>query len=153
MTRPVPAHRAGSVASRRRGLRRGFSVVEVIVAMVLLGVALSTLGVLAFTASRRNTVVANSSYRAAAMRYLFDRYSALDYDDLDPATQSLDSTLTTGPMPYRMRAEFVTTANPNERQIRLVVTPANTIIKPETTFVRRFRWATENPLNTPNMGL
>ena len=128
--------------------RRGFSVVEVVVAIVLLGVSLSTLGVLAFTASRRNVTVASVAYRSGAMRFLFDRYSALDYDALNPATQSLDSTVTTGPMPHRLQAIFVTTTNPNERQIRLVVTPKNTLVAPETTFVRRFRWATKNPLNT-----
>ena len=131
-----------------RASRRGFSVVEVVVAIVLLGVALSTLGVLAFTASRRNVTVANAAYRSAAMRYLLDRYSAMDYDDLNPTTQSLDSTVTTGAMPHRLQAIFVTTTNPNEHQVRLIVTPRNTLIAPETTFVRRFRWATKNPLNT-----
>lgn len=147
----VAGPRAKSASSGRRG-RRGFSIVEVIVAMVLLAVSLSTLGVLAFTASRRNTTVANSAYRAAAMRYLFDRYSALDYDDLTVA-QAMDSTVTTGPMPFRMQAVYVTNANPNEQRIQLIVTPVNALIKPETTLVRRFRWATENPLNTTNMGL
>lgn len=128
--------------------RSGFSVVEVVVAIVLLGVALSSLGVLAFTASRRSVTVANAGYRSAAMRYLFDRYSAMTYADLLPATQSLDSTVTAGPMPHRLQAVFVTTTNPNERQVRLVVTPRNALIAPETTLVRRFRWATENPLNT-----
>ena len=143
MTAPSLARRP-----RRGAARRGFSVVEVVVAIVLLGVSLSSLGVLAFTASRRNAVVANAAYRAAAMRYLFDRYSAMDYDDLLPTTQSLDSTVTAGPMPHRLQAIFVTTTNPNEHQIRLIVTPTNRLIAPETTFVRRFRWATENPLNT-----
>ena len=133
---------------RRPTTRRGFSVVEVVVAIVLLGISLSSLGVLAFTASRRNATVASAAYRSAAMRYLFDRYSAIDYDDLLPTTQSLDSTVTTGPMPHRLQAIFVTTPNPNEHQIRLIVTPANRLVAPETTFVRRFRWATENPLNT-----
>ena len=135
--------RAGSA----RRSRRGFSMVEVMVAIVLLGVSLTSLGALAFTASKRNTTVANAAYRSAAMNYLFDRYSALDFDQLD-AAQSLDSTVTTPPMPYRMQAQFITTTTPNERKIRLIVTPANTLIKPETTVVRRFRWATSNPLNT-----
>lgn len=141
-------HRRPTFRRMPQRARRGFSVVEVVVAIVLLGVALSSLGVLAFTASRRNVTVANASYRSAAMRYLFDRYSAMTYADLLPATQSLDSTVTTGPMPHRLQAIFVTTANPNERQVRLIVTPTNRLIVPETTFVRRFRWATENPLNT-----
>ena len=137
------------IASQRaRRPRRGFSLVEIVVAIMLLGIALSSLGVLAFTSSRRNALVANSAYRVAAMRYLFDRYSALDYDALDPTIQSLDSTVTTGAMPRRLQAVFLTTANPNERQIRLIVTPTNPIIAPETTLVRRFRWATQNPLNT-----
>jgi prepilin-type N-terminal cleavage/methylation domain-containing protein len=139
---------------RRRGFGRpGFSVVEVIVTIVLLGVALSTLGVLAFQTSRRNAIVANVAYRAAAMRYLFDRYSAMNYADIDPATQAFDSTVTKGPMPHRMIAQFVTTTNPNEKQVRLIVIPSNPLVAPETTFVRRFRWATENPLNTTSMGL
>lgn len=127
---------------------RGFSVVEVVVSIVLLGVALSSLGVLAFTASRRSVTVASAGYRSAAMRYLFDRYSAMNYADLTATSQSLDSTVATGPMPHRLEAIFVTTTNPNERQVRLIVTPRNALIPPETTFVRRFRWATENPLNT-----
>ena len=141
-------HRVPRSRVRAHRARRGFSVVEVVVAIVLLGVTLSTLGVLSFAASRRNVTVANGAYRSAAMRYLFDRYSAMDYDDLTAAAQSLDSTVTRGPMPHRLQAVFVTTTNPNERQVLLVVTPANRLIVPETTFVRRFRWATENPLNT-----
>ena len=138
--------------TRHEAPRRGFSIVEVVVAIMLLGIALSSLGVLAFQASRRNMIVANSSYRAAGMRYLFDRYSAMNYADI-VAAQAFDSTVTTGPMPHRLVAQFVTTANPNEKQIRLIVVPRNALIAPETTLVRRFRWATENPLNTTSMGL
>jgi prepilin-type N-terminal cleavage/methylation domain-containing protein len=133
--------------SRRGVRRRGFSIIEVIVSIVLLGISLSTLGVLAFQASRRNMVVANVGYRSAAMRYLFDRYSALDFDAID-GTQALDSTLTTGPLPLRMQAQMVTTTTPNEKRIRLIVTPTNAMVQPETTLVRRFRWASTNPLNT-----
>ena len=133
--------------ARRVAGRRGFSIIEVIVSIVLLGISLSTLGVLAFQASRRNMVVANVGYRSAAMRYLFDRYSALDFDAIDGA-QALDSTLTTGPLPLRMQAQMITTTTPNEKRVRLIVTPTNTLIKPETTLVRRFRWASTNPLNT-----
>jgi len=132
--------------ARRVAGRRGFSIIEVIVSIVLLGISLSTLGVLAFQASRRNMVVANVGYRSAAMRYLFDRYSALDFDAIDG--QALDSTLTTGPLPLRMQAQLITTTTPNEKRVRLIVTPTNTLIKPETTLVRRFRWASTNPLNT-----
>lgn len=131
----------------RAARRRGFSVIEVIVSIVLLGISLSTLGVLAFQASRRNMVVANAAYRSAAMRYLFDRYSALDFDAID-ASQALDSTLSTGPLPLRMQAQMITTTTPNEKRIRLIVTPTNRLILPETTLVRRFRWASTNPLNT-----
>lgn len=133
---------------RGRAPRRGFSVVEAVVAVVLLGVALSTLGVLAFTAARRNVTVASAAYRSGAMRFLFDRYSAMDYDELNATTESLDSTVTDGPVPHRLQATFLATTNFNERRVRLIVTPANELIAPETTFVRRFRWATENPLNT-----
>lgn len=150
MSSPV-SRRARRVRAHRP--KRGFSVVEVIVAIVLLGVALSTLGVLAFQTSRRNALVANAAYRAAAMRYLFDRYSALNYADLDPATQTMDSTVAAGPMPHRLVAQFVAISNPNEKQVRLIVVPANALVAPETTFVRRFRWATENPLNSTSMGL
>jgi prepilin-type N-terminal cleavage/methylation domain-containing protein len=136
-----------SARAPRAARRRGFSIIEIIVAIVLLGISLSTLGVLAFTASRRNMTVANAGYRSAAMRYLFDRYSALDFDDID-AAQALDSTVTESPMPYRMQAIMVAGASANEKQIRLIVTPTNTLIAPETTLVRRFRWAAVNPLNT-----
>jgi type II secretory pathway pseudopilin PulG len=129
--------------------RPGFSIIEVVVAMVLLGVSLSTLGVLAFTASRRNSTVANAAYRSGAMRLLVDRYSAIAFDDLVPATQALDSTITTGAMPHRLQAQFVTTGVlANERRVRLIVTPSNALIQPETVTVRRFRWSSTNPLNT-----
>lgn len=130
-------------------VRRGFSIIEVVVAVVLLGVSLSTLGVLAFTASRRNTTVANAAYRSGAMRTLFDRYSAIGFDDLNAATQTLDSTVTAGPMPHRLQAQFLTAGVlTNERRVQLIVTPANALIRPETSIVRRFRWSATNPLNT-----
>lgn len=130
----------------RRAPRRGFSMVEVLVAIVLLGVALSSLGVLAFQASRRNRVIGAAAYRAGAMSELVDRYSALEFDDLSAGTQSLDTTITTGPMPHRRRAVFEP-VGANQLQIRLIVTPTNTLVRPETTVVKRYKWVESNPLN------
>ena len=134
---------------RRRVPRRGFSIIEVMVAIVLIGIALSSLGILAFGASRRNATVSAAAYRAAVMGELVDRSSSLDYDFATTSVQALDSTITTGPMPHRRQVIIAqpTGALANERTITIIVTPTNTLIRPETTIVRRFKYQQVNPLN------
>ena len=133
--------------SRRpaRRARRGFSLVEVIVAIVLLGIALSSLGVLAFGASRKSMTQGAVAYRSAVMNELADRYEALEWLDLI-AQQGYDSTITTGPLPHR---RIVTIANfgDEERRVQIVVRPLNTMFREDVTVVRRIRFSTQNPLN------
>lgn len=131
-----------------RRARRGFSMVEVIVAIVLLGIALSSLGVLAFGASRKSLTQGAVTYRSAIMNEIADRYEALDWVDLGNA-QSYDSTIATGPFPHR-RVVTVVTAGLGldiERRVRIEIHPLNPRFRPDTTIVRRFRYSTVNPLN------
>lgn len=125
--------------------RRGFSLVEVIVAIVLLGIALSSLGVLAFGASRKSMTQGAITYRSAVMNEIADRYEALSWTDLGNA-QNYDSTIATGPLPHRRIVEIVEFP-PIERRVRIVIRPTNTLFREDTTIVRRFRYTTVNPLN------
>lgn len=143
--------RSRSSCRPRRTQRPGFSIIEVMVAIILIGISLSTLGILAAGAARRNQSVGIGAYRAAVMAELVDRSSSLDYDFATQSVNNLDSTVTTGPLPHRRQVIIATPSGglTNERTITIIVTPTNTSFRPETTVVRRYQYRAVNPLNLP----
>jgi prepilin-type N-terminal cleavage/methylation domain-containing protein len=108
--------RAARVAGSARG---GFSLVELIVAIVLLGVVLATLGGLSFRMAQNSLDIAASSSRDALGLALVNHITSIDYDSL-PNLPGHD-TVQVGNAVYEQEVTMV--AGVGRTDVTVVVTP------------------------------
>ena len=118
----------------RRKPRSGFVLLEVIVAMFILTLILSSLAALMYQVSRRSFLNIGGAYRNGVLLQEVNRLEALPYDSLAIGT----STATVTALPY-LYTRTVTITNPgsNVKTITLVIAPSNSLYRPDTaTFTR-----------------
>jgi prepilin-type N-terminal cleavage/methylation domain len=127
------------------GPRKGFSVVEVIVAMVLLAIAVSSLAALSYSVSRSSIKAAGSSFRNAVLMHEVNRLEAIPYDEITLGSTS--TSVTSGPYAHT-RVLAVSQAGTNVKLISLVITPVNVNYKPDTVSFSRTKARTTKVLNT-----
>jgi prepilin-type N-terminal cleavage/methylation domain-containing protein len=121
---------------RRPRLKRqsGFVLLEVIVAMFILTLILSSLAALMYQVSRRSFLNIGGAYRNGVLLQEVNRLEALPYDSLAIGTSSV----TVSSLPY-LYTRTVTVTNPgsNVKTVKLIIAPSNTLYKPDTaTFTR-----------------
>jgi Tfp pilus assembly protein PilV len=133
--------RADDGAPRKR--RDGFALVEAMVATVLF--ALITLGLAAMSVvvARRAVTSAATTARAATMGEQADRLQAIPYDSL--AARAGCTTINAPPLPH-VRCVTITALPNNKVQVRLIVTPIDPQLRPDTSTFTRSRGAKDNPL-------
>jgi prepilin-type N-terminal cleavage/methylation domain-containing protein len=139
------ANAAGLPAGNGRG-RKGFVLVEVIVAMVLLAVAVSSLAALVYSVSRSGLAATGSAYRNGVLMQEVNRLETLPYDSV--RVGSISTTVTTQPYPH---TRVVTVSEPVAnvvKTITVVVTPANSAFKPDTVMFTRTKARTSKVLCT-----
>lgn len=130
---------------RRRGLRRrgpsargGFILMEVVIAITLLALIMTPLAamVLAITANSHRTV--GNAYRNGVLMREVNLYEAIQYDSLLVGT--FTTVRTTKPYPHTSTVTVVEVLNRNQlkaKTVRLVITPSNSLYRPDTvTFLR-----------------
>ena len=133
----------------RTAPRQGFILLEVLVAMVLLGLVLSTLAAMMFAVAKRSITSTGSSYRNAILMQEVNRLEALPFDSLALGTTSV----TVGTMPYpHTRIVTVTTISDKAKQVQLVITPSIVAYKPDTVKFSRTLPATTTALDQPTGG-
>jgi hypothetical protein len=93
--------------------------------------------------ARRAVTAAATTARAATMGEQVDRLQAMPFDSL--AARAGCTTVTGPPLPHT-RCIVLTTLPNNKLQIRLVVTPTDLKLRPDTTTMSRARGAKDNPL-------
>ncbi len=125
--------------------REGFSLVEVVVAMVMLAVVVMSLGALTTVTAQRSIVLANSTGRQAFALQETNRMATIPYGSIN-ALAGCD-TLSTGQLRYR-RCISVTQAI-RYREITIIVTPLKIGTISDTIVFRRVAEAVSNPLFTP----
>jgi type II secretory pathway pseudopilin PulG len=125
--------------------RPGVSLVETLVAITLMGVVLSGLGGLAFTASRRTVDVAASGYRHGILVQEVNRLTAWPYTDLGSASGC--TTVSTGTFPHQ-RCISVTVISSTRSQVRVIVTPSQPGVAADTVTVERTRPPVGSVLST-----
>lgn len=135
---------AGIPAANRRS-RKGFVLVEVIVAMVLLAVAVSSLAALVYSVSRSGLAATGSAYRNGVLMQEVNRLETIPYDSM--AVGSMSTTVTAQPYPHT-RIVTVTEPVANVKTVKVVVTPANSAFKPDTVTFTRTRARTSKVLCT-----
>lgn len=125
--------------------RRGFSLIEVIVSMVLLAIAVSSLAAMMHSVSRSSIKVTGSAYRNGVLMHEINRLIALPYDSLGVGTQSYSAT--DGAYPH---TRTVTIAEPTAKlkTVKVVVTPSNPLYKPDTLQFTRTNAKTSKVLCT-----
>ena len=136
--------RARRALKRLRAKRRaGFALVEVMVAMVLFAIATLGLADMSVVVARRAVTSIAATARAAAMTEQADRLQAIPFDSL--VARAGCTTITAPPLPH-IRCVTITTLPNNKIQIRLIVTPIDPKLRPDTTSFTRARGAKDNPL-------
>jgi hypothetical protein len=115
--------------------RKGFVIVEIIVAMVLLAIAISSLAALLYSISQSGMVASGNAYRNGVLMSAVNTLEGIPYDSVAVGTQS--SSVTTGPYP---NTRVVTVTEPVAgviKTIKVIITPTNPKYKPDTvTFMR-----------------
>ena len=123
--------------------RRGAGLVEIMLAMIIFAlVATSYAAVTLRYATRMKTISAGAARSAALTEYM-NRLMALPFDQLTGAAGC--TTVSTGAFPNTRCIEvFVMTTTKDS--VRVTLTPANSVIKPDTVVLTRVKATTVNPL-------
>jgi hypothetical protein len=127
--------RAVHAAAPARESRKGFVIVEVIVAMVILAVAVSSLAALVLSVSKSGIKTTGDAYRNGVMIQEINRLEGIPYDSIPNGTSTVS---VTGGNYAHTRVITVAEPTANEiKTIKVVVTPSNPRYKPDSaTFIR-----------------
>jgi prepilin-type N-terminal cleavage/methylation domain-containing protein len=126
--------------------RDGFTLVEVVVAMVLLSVTLLALAALMVQVGQRGREVGTGAHRNAAMTEQINYYAALPYDSL-LTRQGGCTTVAEGSLEY-VRCVSIT-AGANGRTVQVALTPTDTRLRGDTVTFVRTKPPVGNPFNLP----
>jgi len=130
--------------------RKGFILVEVIVAMVILAIAVSSLAALMYSVSQSGMVATSNAYRNGVLMHEVNRLEGIPYDSVHVGSTEVSvSTL-----PYRHR-RVVTISEPVAnvvKAIQIVIIPANPRFKPDTVSFIRTKARTSKVLCTSCQG-
>ena len=127
--------RAAKATSTVSEPRKGFALIEVIVAMVLLAVAVSSLAALMYSVAQNGMKATGNAYRNGVLMHEVNRLEGIPYDSIAVGSSSI--VVTTMPYPH---TRVITVTEPVARTIKtvtVVITPANMKFKPDTvSFIR-----------------
>jgi prepilin-type N-terminal cleavage/methylation domain-containing protein len=135
---PVPNPEMG-------GRRKGFTLIEVIVAMVLLAVAVSSLAAMMYSVATSSKRVTGGAYRNGVLMHEVNRLIALPYDSLAVGSSSVY--VTSGAYQH---TRVITVAEPTAKlkTAQVIITPVNPDYKPDTVRFTRTNARTSKVLCT-----
>jgi hypothetical protein len=136
------SHHANTSASARS--RGGFVIVEIIVAMVLLAIAVTSLAGLLYSISQSGMVATGNAYRNGALMNAVNRFEGVPYSTITVGTQN-DSVMT-APYPHRRKVVVTEPAANVVKAITVIITPTNPRYKPDTVSFIRTNAATSRVL-------
>ena len=123
--------------SKKKG-RKGIILMEVIVGITLLALILTPLAVMVFKITKRSHTIIGNAYRNGVLMEKVNLLESLPYDSLVAGTTT--STVTDNPYPRTVKvtvAEYYVKWQMKGKNVTLVITPTNTLYRPDTTkFVR-----------------
>jgi hypothetical protein len=139
-------HTAGSSCPQSGKTRKGFAIVEVIVAMILLAVAISSLAVLMGSISQAQQVSTGNAYKNGVLMHEVNRLEGTPYDSIPVGTTSFS--ITSAPYPHT-RVVTVTEPVTNVfKTINVVITPSNPRYKADSVAFTRTKASTSKVLCT-----
>jgi prepilin-type N-terminal cleavage/methylation domain-containing protein len=122
----------------------GFSLIEILVAMSLLGLCLVGVAQVTFVMARRAYANSGGQARDAILSQQVNQFAALPFDSLKGKAGTV--TVSNAPMPYT-RSVTVDSLSPTLARVTIIVTPTNTIFKSDTLVLQRSK-ARKNPFGT-----
>jgi len=131
--------------SQADGRQKGIGLIEVIVAMVILAITLSSLAPLMYTVSRGTITVTGSAYRNGVLMHEVNRLVALPYDSIAVGTTTITQSL--APYPH---TRTITISEPavNLKVVKVKIVPLNLSFKPDSVSFDRTRARTSKYLCT-----
>lgn len=139
-------HRTPENAEKHSGNRKGVALVEVIVAMVLLGVAVSSLAGLVYSISQSGLKNTGNAYRNGMLMLEVNRLEGIPYDSIPVGTTTY--TVTGGNYAHTRTIMVAEPMAQRVKTITVVLTPANTRFKPDTVSFTRTKAKTSKVLCT-----
>jgi Tfp pilus assembly protein PilV len=128
------------------GSRKGIALVEVIVAMVLLAIAVSSLAGLVYSVSQSGLKNTGNAYRNGILMMEVNRLEGIPYDSIAVGTTTYQ--VTGGNYAH---SRVITVAEPvagKVKTVRIVLTPTNSRFKPDTVNFTRTKARTSRVLCT-----
>jgi prepilin-type N-terminal cleavage/methylation domain-containing protein len=125
--------------------RRGVSLIEVMVALVLFGIIATVHTVATMRYGMRERIVALGASRSAAVAMSIDIFSAMPRGEIAAAAGCTDITLF--PNYLHERCVSVSAVGTTITRITIVITPDNTALRADTVFVDRVTANTTPPFN------
>jgi prepilin-type N-terminal cleavage/methylation domain-containing protein len=126
---------AAAATTDSRGPRKGFAIVEIIVAMVLLAIAVSSLAALSYSVSQSGISATGNAYRNGVLMQEVNRLEGIPYDSIPVGVSTV--VVTAAPYPH---TTTITTTEPNVqlvKSIKVIIRPTNVLLKPDTaSFIR-----------------
>lgn len=126
--------------------RRGFSLVELIVAMALFGIVMVMLGSLSLTVTRRGRTNEYNTKRNLALAQQASRIEAMPFKDASALTSGTTQMLV-GDFTFNRRLT-VTAAATDRYTIKIVIAPVTNEFQPDSVTIDKTRPASGMPLCT-----
>jgi hypothetical protein len=122
----------------RKSKKKGFILMEVIVAITLLALILTPLAAMVFKVTKRSHTIIGNAYRNGVLMEQVNLLESLPYDSL--AVGTITSTVTAKPYPRTVKvivAQYYVKWQMKGKTVTLIIAPTNPLYKPDTTkFVR-----------------
>ena|SRR5215210_4718202 len=135
------SRKPGFAAAHNREQRKGFVLVEVIVAMVLLAVAISSLAGLVWSVSKSGIRTTGDAYKNGVLMHEVNRLIGLPFDSVRAGSYSVSS------LPYKhTRVVTVNNAVANIKTVKIVITPVNASYKKDSISFTRTKARTSKVL-------
>ena len=136
------------VPVKRRG---GFILMEVVVAITLLALILTPLAAMIFKITARSHTIVGGAYRNGVLMKQVNLLESLPYDSLPAGTQTTQ--FPAKPYPHTVTtiiAQYYQKYMLKGKTVTLIITPSNSLYKPDTTKFIRSSAATLTALVSDN---
>ena len=122
----------------RNSKKKGFILMEVVVAITLLALILTPLAAMVFKITKRSHTIIGNAYRNGVLMEQVNLLESLPYDSLPVGTTT--STVTAKPYPRTVKvivAQYYVKWEMKGKTVTLIIAPTNPLYRPDTTkFVR-----------------
>lgn len=118
----------------RKSGRRGFILIEVVVAITLLALVMTPLAAMVFKITARSHRIVGSAYRNGVLMEQVNLLESLPFDSLAIGTTT--TTSSTKPYPYTKKVTISLISQVYElkaKKVILIITPTNVLYRPDTT--------------------